>query len=145
MSAAKDPATLLDAARKDLDDAQFNLDHGRTRPAVVFGYYAAFHAAEARIAHASKTAGSHKGVNHVLGELYRGTDFPAQSILSQLMSRREAVNYSKSVQPSPEDAARSVDDARSFLARIERDVGPLEEEELDPAILQALRDRGLGR
>lgn len=145
MTGAKDPAALLDAARKDLEDAEFNLNHGRTRPAVVFGYYAAFHAAEARIAQASRTASSHKGVNHVLGELYRGTDFPAQSILSQLMSRREAVNYSKSVQPSLDDAERSVDDARSFLTRIESDIGPIEEGELDPAVLQALRNRGLGR
>lgn len=142
----KDPAEQLRLAAKDLDEAEFSLGHGRTRSAVVFAYYAAFHAAEARIANENRSAKSHRSVNLLIGEIYKGDGLRPQSTLSQLETRREAVNYGKTVEPDLDEAADSVAKAKAFVARMEQDVGPLQTStDVDIATLQALRDLGRGR
>lgn len=141
----KIPAEELDHARKHLDDAEFGLQHDRFRIACRDAYYAAFHAAQARLAKEGRETKNHKSVNYQIGELYRGIDFPFQATLSKLQSLREGIDYGKIAEPSKEQAENAVAQARKIMTRVEQDIGPQQTKALDPSVLEALRNQGLGR
>ncbi|MFN7397914.1 MAG: hypothetical protein ACK5SX_02340 [Sandaracinobacter sp.] len=88
----KSPADELRLSHICLEEAEAILKVS-PRVAAREAYLAMLHAAHARIAATGrKVPGSHKGVNVVLGDIYRGTDFHAQSLLAQMESWKMAAD-----------------------------------------------------
>ena len=80
----KSPFNEMSLAQISLEEAESVLSIS-PRIAAREAYLAMLHAAHARIAATGqKVPATHKGVNMVLGELYRGTDFHAQALLAQV-------------------------------------------------------------
>lgn len=125
-SAGKVRSIIMDAARRSLDDAEFALSGGRHGLACSAAYYAAFHAARARISSAGRTAFSHRGLSVIIGELY-GTEYPeVQATLSRLQKHREEQDYRRAEELDDRSARASVEAARSFVMRLSTDIDPFD-------------------
>jgi uncharacterized protein (UPF0332 family) len=138
----KSPADEMRLSQICLDEAAEILKVS-PRVAAREAYLAMLHAAQARIAATGrKVPSSHKGVNMVLGEIYRGTDFHAQSLLAQMESWKMAADYGRSAAANLEEAGEAIDIARDFVSRVEIDIGPDKlRKGIDPAVLAALAAR----
>ena len=118
------PAEEMAAARVALDDAQFNLEGGRWRVAAKEAYNAALRASHARLLAAGLALPrSHSGVNAEMARLYKMSSFRPAAILSELEGWKAAGDYGHGALPKPQEAAGAVDQARSFLLQIEKDIG----------------------
>jgi uncharacterized protein (UPF0332 family) len=142
----KSPANELKLSHICLEEAEAILKVS-PRVAAREAYLAMLHAAHARIAAAGrKVPTSHKGVNVVLGDIYRGSDFHAQSLLAQMESWKMAADYGHSAAANFEEAREAIGIARSFIGRLENDIGPDKAKAgIDPAVLAALAAKSRGQ
>ena len=135
----KSPADEMRLSRMCLEDAERILKIS-PRVAAREAYLAMLHAAHARIAATGrKVPVTHKGVNMALGDLYRGTDFHAQSSLAQVETWKMAADYGRSAAANDSEAQEAIELARTFISRMENDIDPDKiKQGIDPAILTAL-------
>lgn len=110
-------------------------------------YLAMLHAAHARIAaNGQKVPATHKGVNMVLGDIYRGSGFHAQSLLAQVETWKLAADYGRSAAANAEEAREAIELARAFISRMKNDIEPEKfRSGIDPAVLAALAEKSRGR
>lgn len=128
-----------------LDDAE-NIQPISPRVAAREAYLAMLHAAQARIAATGrKVPATHMGVSVVIGELYRDTDFPAQTVLSQAENWKLAADYGRGKAATASDAEDVIEHARHFVARMTADIG---EDKLEQTVdteaiaaLQAMKNK----
>ena len=116
-----DPTEELDFSSEILSDA-YDLVDSKPRIAAREAYAAMLHAAHARIAaEGMLVPATHKGVSVIIGDLYRGDAFRAQSELSQAERWKQAGDYGRGTLPTVEDAHEAVDAAQKFCDHLRRD------------------------
>jgi uncharacterized protein len=105
-------------ARRELDAASHLADGGFAAQAISRAYYAAFYAAEAALSEIGETRSKHAGVVSALGELLVKTGELAPDdgrLLRSLFDRRAGADYDIDDEPSAEDAASAIADARIIV------------------------------
>jgi uncharacterized protein (UPF0332 family) len=107
-------------------------------------YLSMLHASHARIAATGKKVpGTHKGVNMVIGDIYRDTGFPAQSMLLENEGWKLAADYGRTAAATPNEAREALDKARAFLTRLKADIDPEDlEKGVDPEVIAVLEKKG---
>lgn len=108
-------------------------------------YLSMLHAAHARIAATGKKVpGTHKGVNMVIGDIYRDTDFHAQAMLVENEGWKLAADYGRTATATPREAKEAIDRARTFLVRLKNDIPPeMLEKGIEPAILETIEAKSM--
>ena len=145
----KDAATELGLARETLGDAETILNAGVPHVAAREAYYAAYHAAQARIAFSGRDVpGTHKGVSMLIGQIYSDGEFRAQSVLSKLEDLKEASDYARGKRADGPMAREAIDVARDFVDRIASDLGDSAEKKqltaAEMARLLSMKRGGIG-
>lgn len=139
----KSPADEMKLSQICLEDAE-RIVSISPRVAAREAYLAMLHAAHARIAaNGQKVPATHKGVNMVLGDIYRGSNFHAQSLLAQVETWKLAADYGRSAAANEDEAREAIELARTFINRIKNDIEPEKTiQKIDPAVLAALAAKG---
>jgi len=112
----------VDAAHEALAGSKFNLDGGYYAIAVNRAYYAVFYAANALLATKGLARGKHSGTISAFRQSFvkPGLIEPEYSeIYGSLMDDRHVSDYDMDTSIEPERAARDIESARKFVARIE--------------------------
>jgi uncharacterized protein (UPF0332 family) len=112
----------MDAAHEALAGSKFNLDGGYYAIAVNRAYYAVFYAANALLATKGLARGKHSGTISAFRQSFvkPGLIEPEYSdIYGSLMDDRHVSDYDMDTSIEPERAARDIESARKFVARIE--------------------------
>ncbi len=82
----------------------------------------------------------------VLGDIYRGSDFHAQSLLAQVETWKLAADYGRSAAANEDEAREAIELARTFISRMQNDIEPEKTiQKIDPAVLAALAAKGRER
>lgn len=106
-------------------------------------YLSMLHASHARIAATGKKVpGTHKGVNMVIGDLYRDTDFPAQTMLIENEGWKLAADYGRTAAATLNEAREALDKARAYLNHLKADIDPKDLEiSVDPEVIAVLEKK----
>jgi uncharacterized protein (UPF0332 family) len=122
----------LEGSREAIDDAKFNLEHGRIRTAASRAYYAAFLLGTAVLFVLDVVRTKHKGVQDAFSEFFvkTGRMEPeyAEIFRRAYVLRLEADYKDRLEKLTLESAKQIVADAEKFVARMEkylREVGAL--------------------
>ncbi|MBI5957026.1 MAG: HEPN domain-containing protein [Chloroflexi bacterium] len=118
-----DARLYLDRARVDLLAAKSNIQQGFHGVAISRAYYAMFYAASALLASKGLSRSKHSGVHSAFGEQFvkAGLIEPeyARMLINAFDSRLDA-DYEADFTAGREVAETVLDDAKKFVARIER-------------------------
>ena len=116
-----DAAALLGRAVRDLDDAHYLLDDGRTLAAVNRAYYACFHAAQAALLIVGEAPTTHKGAvlrfaYHFIRTGVVGADTGA--FLAYALNARTEADYDALANADVRGAADLLADTERFVAAV---------------------------
>jgi uncharacterized protein (UPF0332 family) len=117
-------------ATSSLDDADFLCQNGRLKSAVSRSYYAALQAARALLFSKGLEASTHSGVAHLVYEHFVAPRLLPPEIarlLRRLQVAREDADYEMAALMTPQMAAESVAEARTYLQAVARILGPLDQ------------------
>lgn len=106
-------------------------------------YLSMLHASHARIAaNGKKVPGTHKGVNMVIGDIYRDTGFHAQAMLVENEGWKLAADYGRTAVASHKEAEEALHRAEMFLTRLKADIAPEKlVKGIEREILEALENK----
>lgn len=110
-------------------------------------YLSMYHAAHARIAATGQAVPStHKGVSVLIGQLYKGSSYRAQSLLSKVEAWKAAADYGQGNAATLDEAREAIGIARSFLDQMRNDIEPEKlRPGIDPNVLAAIAAKRTGR
>ncbi len=118
-----DPSKLLEKARRAIQAAETLLQHGDADFAAGRAYYAMFYAAEALLNEKGFHSRKHGGIHALFGEHFTKTgamDPKYHRFLLDAYDRRLQADYGFEAVIGREEAARTIEQAREFLAEAEK-------------------------